>query len=156
MHIKRFFPLNKETPSQNLFILKTLFKTINFYKRNKLNFIFDSDTEKDMIKSMRQSKMTVLVAIKKEKIIGFVTFRDSGEHDESDREIQIFMLPRWRFKGYGERIILETEYFIFKNYRKVKTLSAQPTNPQIKSVLLKADWTPCCGGDCGDFIKFIR
>jgi|GEM_PF-3699607 len=154
--VKKFFPLSKENTIQNLFITQTLFETISFYKRKKLNFIFDSDNINNMLKSIKLSKMVVLVAFKKDKLIGFVTFRDSGEHDDTDREVQIFILPKWRFRGHGTNILLEAEYFIFKNHKKIKTLSANPSNPQVESILINAYWESCCGGDCGDFRKFIR
>jgi hypothetical protein len=155
LEIKRFYPFDKAGIFETGIVAAKLFEAIRYYNKHSLRFIFDADTPENMMKSIKESKMTVLYAVLNgKKIIGFTTFKDSGDRDEDDREMQIFMMPRWRFKGYGQEVLYLSEEFICKRYKKVKTLSAQISNKEVRSLLEKSYWEDCCF--CGEMIKYLR
>ena len=97
--------------------------------------------------------MVVLYVVLNNELISFITFEDS---DFNEKEMQIFMTPNWRFKGYGLICLLMAEKFMLKRYKNLKSITAQPCNTQITSILYKANWFDCCDGDCGDFRKDLR
>jgi len=151
--IRRLFPFPKNITKKEALVCHALFETNLFYKRKKLNFIFDSETHKRMIKSIKSNKMVVLYAVLNDEIISFITFTET---EEDEKEMQIFMTPNWRFKGYGLTCLLMAEKFMLKRYKRLKSLTCQPTNPYIISVLEKASWRECCEGFCGDYRKDSR
>jgi RimJ/RimL family protein N-acetyltransferase len=153
LEIKRLFPFSKEITNRDAAVFHALFETNKFYKRKKLNFIFDSETYKKMIKSIKCSKMIVLYAVLNDEIIGFITFEET---EEDEKEMQIFMTPNWRFKGYGLTCLLMAEKFMLRRYKRLKSLTCQPTNLHIINVLDKASWYECCEGFCGDYRKDFR
>jgi len=124
LEIKRLFPLPKNIAKKEACVCHALFETNLFYKRKKLNFIFDSETHKRMIKSIKSNKMVVLYAVLNDEIISFITFTET---EEDEKEMQIFMTPNWRFKGYGLTCLLMAEKFMLKRYKRLKSLTCQPT-----------------------------
>ena len=105
---------------------------IKFYDRKKMNF------------NAHPSYVKILVGFVDDRYLGFINF--DGE------SIDIFLVPKMRFKGWGLHFLLLAERFLMKKDKDLTVINAQIINKQSASIFEKAGYID----DIADWYKVLR
>lgn len=127
--------------------LDALYLCHNFYSKKrkfKANFFFFIKGKEDL---RNYDELKILTFYVDNVIYGFATI----DNDRNEKEVQIFMMPKKCFKGYGLILLLNLEKYIYINYNQVREIYAQ-CNDLSENTFITAGYDD----DMGDLYKRIR
>lgn len=143
--VRRFNPNNKDYYRTELEALFLCYKFYSNKKKDAINFFFHVESKKDLI---NYKDLDIFSFYMNDIIYGFAT----SDKDAEEKEVQVFMMPKKRFKGYGLIFILALEKYLYNNYKKLKSVYAQ-CNSLSRNTFEDAGYIQAIDGD---FYKNIR
>lgn len=93
-------------------------RCVKHYKKRKLNFFLQNNIDNFFTRTFDKEEVNhILILWKKDKRVGVVNFYGDCFEDESlDLEIDIFLSPHYKNKGYGSILYYLSEQWLCNKY----------------------------------------
>ena len=91
--------------------------SVEFYRKEKLDFANAQDLE-NISDWFLDTEKTYLTILNESEIVGFSIFRYNER--VLNGEIQLFLLPDFRHKGFGLQALVGSELFLMRKYPKLR------------------------------------